>query len=362
MPFLRWGKSRADLGHWIGDLEIDPFDSDRALYVTGMTIWGTSNLTAADRGESTAWTVNAQGVEETVINELVSPAEGAPLLSAMWDIDGFRHEDLDASPASGFFQPHRGRNTGLDGACLRPELAVRVYHRGGAFSADNGRTWMPFATIPDGSEGDGRIALSANGGALVWTPEKTGTWFSLDRGRTWKRSAGLPDGLQPVADRVQEGRFYAFDPRGGRVYVSSNDGADFRAAARLETRGGTLRTVPGRSGHIWIASNQGLFRSENAGNTFERVSAKASGVQLGFGRAADAEAYPTLFLAGRVAGEKGLFRSTDTGRTWTRINPEGLGFHSISALIGDPRVFGRVYVGTRGRGIFYGEPGPAAAP
>jgi photosystem II stability/assembly factor-like uncharacterized protein len=52
-----------------------------------------------------------------------------------------------------------------------------------------------------------------------------------------------------------------------------------------------------------------------------------------------------------------IFRSTDMGKTWKRINDDdhqyGWRFRCIA---GDPRVFGRVYIGTDGRGIVYGEP------
>ncbi len=38
------------LGWMVGDIEIDPFNSDRMMYGTGATIYGTDNLTAWDSG------------------------------------------------------------------------------------------------------------------------------------------------------------------------------------------------------------------------------------------------------------------------------------------------------------------------
>jgi len=65
-----------------------------------------------------------------------------------------------------------------------------------------------------------------------------------------------------------------------------------------------------------------------------------------------------VYLVGTVAGLYGIFRSDDGGITWTRINDGNHQFGLLSAIAGDARVYGRVYVGTAGRGILYGDVGP----
>ena len=52
----------------------------------------------------------------------------------------------------------------------------------------------------------------------------------------------------------------------------------------------------------------------------------------------------------------GLFRSIDDGAHWRRINDDAHQYGEIGQVTGDPRVFGRVYFATGGRGIFYGDP------
>ena len=94
------------LGWMVGDLEIDPFDSDRLLYGTGATIYGSDNLTAWDTGGQIGISVRAQGLEETAVLDLISPPAGAPLLSGLGDIGGFRHDSLSAVPAAHVRQPH----------------------------------------------------------------------------------------------------------------------------------------------------------------------------------------------------------------------------------------------------------------
>ena len=47
---------------------------------------------------------------------------------------------------------------------------------------------------------------------------------------------------------------------------------------------------------------------------------------------------------------------TTPGATWVLINDDQHRYGWISMIIGDPRTYGRVYLGTGGRGIIYGDP------
>ena len=63
-----------------------------------------------------------------------------------------------------------------------------------------------------------------------------------------------------------------------------------------------------------------------------------------------------LYTSARVHGVGGIDRSVDGGDSWTRINDNAHQYGSTNAAItGDPRVFGRVYFSTNGRGIIYGD-------
>lgn len=369
--WVRFGGEAPSATGWMGDVEIDPYEPNRVLYITGQGIWWSENVGAADVAQPTNWSFHDEGLEETVVLGLVSPpdAAGAQLLSAVGDIAGFRHDDLALSPPGGMYEnPRFGNTTSIDFAQDLPARVVRTgtgNARRGAISNDGGSTWAPFPNEPPGGTGEGPIAISADGAHIVWDPRGAGPHYSTDQGQTWSPSSGVmpPDGNSGalVADRVNPLVFYARS--GGSVFVSQDGGASFSQAGSYAAQAGggggggaRLRSVFGNAGHLWVSSNAGLWRSTDAAATFQRLDAVGSAPALGFGQAAPGASYPALYLSGTVSGQPGLFRSIDAGATWVAIHDDDNRFGSINHITGDPRQFGRVYLGTGGRGILVGDP------
>ncbi|HLP01541.1 MAG TPA: Ig-like domain-containing protein, partial [Opitutaceae bacterium] len=345
--------------HWMADVDIDPFDANRVLFVTGSGIWGTDNAF----GGAPVWTFRNNGLEETVPLDLASPPSGTLLLSALGDIGGFRHDSLDASqPEANFFNPVNSTNTGLDFAQSAPANVVRTNYgiTRGCYSVDGGRTWRNFATCPAtataANGGPGKIAINTDGSRIVWNPDNSASYYSTNFGNTWTVCAGVPSGsFTPVADRVNANKFYVYDSNAGRLYVSTNGGQSFTAAASVPAYGNALRAVFGLEGNLWLpAWSRGLYRSTNSGTTFTAVSSVQEAYRVGFGKAAAGQTHPAIFLWGKVGGVVGLHRSDDTGATWTRINDDAHQYGWINAITGDPHLHGRIYVATGGRGIVYG--------
>ena len=76
----------------------------------------------------------------------------------------------------------------------------------GATSADGGKTWTPFKSMPKG-KGAGSIAVAADGSALVWAPLEGPVVFSHDGGATWARAEGsLKPRRRPTGRRCRSGR------------------------------------------------------------------------------------------------------------------------------------------------------------
>ena len=113
--------------HWLFDIEIDPFDSDHALFTTGYGGYETFDLGDVDAGRPTKWSVMSSGIEETVALDLLSPPRGAHLLTAVGDYGGSVHRDLDRpAPEGSYDHPHFGNTTGLACAENAPDVLVRV--------------------------------------------------------------------------------------------------------------------------------------------------------------------------------------------------------------------------------------------
>jgi hypothetical protein len=368
------GMTQAPFGNW-GEVAIDPFDSAHAMYGFGGGIWSTSDLTAADAGKPTHWSVGASGIEETAVLALISPTAGAPLISGLGDVCGFVHVNLDAAPSTQVTNPVCGNGTGLDFAKSAPSMIVRVGTGGnnvfGSVSSDGGNSWAPFANQANSSQGGGTVAISSDGGSIVWAPSDVAPVASTDRGSSWHTLAypsssgmtSLPVGVQALSDGANGNLFYAWSPASGTFFSSSDKGVSWYASTTSglpvvpSWQTSQAVTVTGVQGDIWLATQSGLYRSQSSGWSWSRVDASTvtAAASIGFGKAAVGKYYPTIYLAGTVNDITGLFRSIDIGATWVQINDAQHQWGGVSRVIGDPRTFGTVYLGTNsGRGVIYG--------
>jgi hypothetical protein len=360
-----WAVARTP--HWCENVQIDPFNSDRAWYVTGYGVFSCANLTASDSGGTVNWNFTSDGLEETVPLGLASPPTGPYLLSQVGDQGGFRHFNVDVTPPlADYFSTHRGTSSGINFADNNPNIIVRLFSdvNWGSCSLDGGTTWQDFVTntLP-ALNGSGNVAISADGTRLVWIPSTVTSssriaYYSTDHGATWMASTGGPTGNRvPVADRVNASKFYIYSST--RMYISTNGGATFSASGTLASGGGVPCAVFGHEGDLWVPlSGSGLAHSTDSGATF----AVNSGVQATFisvGRAAPGQSYPAIFVSATIGGVFGLYRSDNGGASWTRINDNqhqfGIGNGWLHCLCADRRIYGRVYFGTEGRGAIYGD-------
>jgi hypothetical protein len=393
-PWLSWngqdqGPAYAVKHGWmIEAFAIDPHNSDRLMWGTGATIWGTEELTQWDSqgeliGENEAGErvalpiekftvgVRVEGVEECATLDLA--ALGGTLLSAVGDIAGFVHTDLER--AETMINLGYSTGTGVDFAQANPDLLVATGNVHGnekghvGVSTDRGKTWANTTRV-EGVPGDGHggtVAITADGSAILWSPNGTEVTpvYSNDLGATWNPVEGLPAGAKIRSDRVKASVLYSFS--GGVFYRSTDGGKTFADTGATGLPPGAVedfRAVPGHKNHVWLAGRGdekegiggGMWRSKDGGTTWKQIKAFETADSVGFGKAAKRSGYPAIYTSALKDGKAAIYRSTDGGTRWYRINDdEHQWAYSGSAITGDPQIYGRVYLTTNGRGIIYGD-------
>ncbi|KAL4890031.1 putative oligoxyloglucan-reducing end-specific xyloglucanase [Aspergillus ambiguus] len=387
-------KGLTKFGWWMTAVLIDPSDADHVMYATGATIWSTDAISNADNDAAPRWYIQAQGIEETVALAMISPRDGpAHFFSGVGDINGFRHNDLE-TPQSMLGLPVFSNLNTLDWAGRKPEVIVRggtcghEYEDGcgnAAYSTNAGSDWVKFANCIPGintsSTNPGVIAVDASGKHVVWTSamfvlsptlqaitppaNDSGPYTSSDWGKTWASPKGLTVQTSYLsADRIQPKTFYAFND--GVWYVSSDGGLSYKGSnaedVGLPSGKGAVPVVSfERAGEIWLAlGSQGVYHTTDFGHQWRRITGKgAVAERITVGAKAPKQKRPALFIRGRPGDSSktphGIYRSDDNGASWERVDDNSHQYGGFNIIQGDPRVYGRVYLGTGGRGILYAD-------
>ncbi len=409
-PWHSFGTSATTTINWINHPAIDPFNPAHIMFAEGYGIWQTTDGTGLDKGTPgsattgvglggpTNWTFSSQGVEETVILALASPPSGpAHLFSGMYDLGGFTHQSLTQSQVQQE-NPQFTDGTSVDFAWQSPLNVARVGYNASynstplfqmeAFSSDGGVTWTPntqagLPTLPGGAaitQGQGTIAVAADGSNLVWMPVDAGVMaaYSTDHGQTWHASTGGPvqqsgvslnvaSGVIVLADRVNPKKFYLFNTSTATVYLSTNGGMTFAQQSQMSSvSANRLFASPAAEGDLWMTTYNGLYHSINSGSSFNTVlGGSDQSFWLGFGAPAAGQAYPALYMTGYVSGgncaapntvsftqpTECIYRSINGGNTFILVNDYAHQYSNPNIIVRDPQVFGRYYLGTPGRGI-----------
>ncbi|QRV77897.1 glycoside hydrolase family 74 protein [Ceratobasidium sp. AG-Ba] len=348
------------IGWMMESLSIDPFDSDHWLYGTGLTVYGGHDLTKWDTVHNITLKSLADGIEEEAVLGLISPPTGPNLLSATGDIGGFAHTNLDTAPKTAFVNPHYSTNTDIDFAGNKAshiDIAIWLNnnHSQIALSTDSGATWNQDYGAIDGDYG-GKIALSADGDTVLWSNANATRVSRFTNAFTTVTGIGANSII--ASDKKNNTIFYAAS--GSKFYISTNGGTSFVATAgSLGSSNAPFKIVVnlGTSGDVWVSTDKGLFHSTNFGASFTADSSVTAAWAFGLGAPKTTGGYPAIFAAATIGGTTGYFRTDDQGANWVQINDATHGFGNAAAnvLTADPRIYGRVYIGTNGRGIFYGD-------
>jgi photosystem II stability/assembly factor-like uncharacterized protein len=165
----------------------------------------------------------------------------------------------------------------------------------------------------------------------------------------------------PVGPDGGDGRSFAADPNNDKhlylgttnswIYQSQDGGASWQRLAKLaKTDDLLLDNIVVDSSDpntllvgAWVVDHPdgGLFISHDAGKTWTTVAAmKGQSIRA----LTQAPSDPKTVIAGTL---KGVFRSEDGGQTWNRITPEGsMDLHEVESIAIDPKDPHTIYAGT----------------
>lgn len=344
----------------IESLEIDPHDSDRWFYGTGLTIYGGHDLTNWDNNKTVTIESLASGIEEMAISSLASAPGGSELLMATLDNNGFTYAsaaDLGTAPQTTWTDPWWASSVSVDFAGNDVAKVARVGKVTGspqlALSSDGGATWA-VVNASGTTAADGTVAYSADGDVILWSTLNEGVLASRGQGKL--ENVTLPAGSVIASDKQNNTVFYAGS--GATLYVSTDGAATFTEAPAPALANATdirhIAAHPAQAGEIWVSTDAGILHSTDYGRALTPLPSgpsDAHAVSLGKG---DGAAAWNLYAFGSGAAGKKLYASADGGATWADIQGSySFGAVDGAALVGSANEADVVYVGTNGRGVMY---------
>ena len=265
-------------------------------------------------------------------------------------------------------------------------------------STDGGKTWdrSEAVGLPEESE----LKLNAlwhirpgheSQPGVLWLGGDPGVLFrSEDSGATWEVNRGLLE--HPTRERWQPGaggmcchsiQLDPSDPQrmfiaisaagafrtddGGETWtpINKNVAADFMPDDPYPEVGQCVHKLlvhPGRPERVWQQNHCGVYRSDDRGETWERLDRNGLPSDFGFPIALDARdpdvAYviPEEGADNRVTcdGRLGVYRTSDAGVTW-ELAADGLPKPAWEAILREASTFddaGAIYFGTQSGSIF----------
>lgn len=390
----------------------DPFNA--------ATVWGDRWRTQSVNSGTVPWMQQEAGHEEDVCAAAIAPPSGTELLVGVYDDDGFAmNNGLDNYPTKKLdtTSGYNGHTWSMAYAESSPTTMIRLGYQafyGGTISpfmksTDGGTTWSRVTTFPANlfplecavsATNPSRFVVICNANyssdttGANWNPvTATSPWrYTFDGGATWNVVSGLPtppsfygpwgNNQFLASDHVNGSKFYYLDVDSatnlttGKIYRSVSSGSTFAhsnpsSLLPVGKRWFILKTRPGTEGDVWACvdnypssgrtADEGLYRSTDSGVTWAKVSTVNRAFSFGFGKSSTST--PSLYVYGRVNSgtTDALFKSDDLGATWTNITSSSNNLSNFPSIIeGSRQTAGRVFVGTGGRGFFYGQPGTSS--
>ena len=227
------------------------------------------------------------------------------------------------------------------------------------YSKDGGATWQQTASFP----------LTSDGHTLDNSKGFQGYWNLSLKQRMLYADPFVPDKFYLKFNSAPSGLYVSTDG-GVNWSVYSQNGVPVSGLPNYVYHG-QLAVNYNLQDDLWFAygwegnAGPGLYHHAPGSATFARFSAIkfAITLALGAGRGLPGDASYTAYFYGKLTTDPawGIFRSTDAGATWQRIAyyPTGI-YDQPTCMAASWDTFGLVYVGFGGNSFVYGVPVPTA--
>ena len=299
-----------------------------------------------DAGEIWVLKKNASGTIENPLSDTIYTVEIDPF-NSMCIMAGSRHGNLFRSEDAGETWETIHKEKGLNVTGVISDI-----------------TYDP--------ENQGTVYLTS-GFFDVWDFIGNGIYKSIDGGETWKRLENGLEGKTQFGDLV-------IDPSNSSVIYAANGmednpsmgviGEDLAYLYRSENAGETWERIdignkvgeeftlnavaihPEDSNRIYVlGQDQRVVISEDRGETWQLL--KHTGI-IGIGTFVeyDPNNYTVMYATTYAAG---IFKSTDAGITWHNINGKEISFAYVEGLLADPVKEGTIYSQSFENGFHYSE-------
>ena len=275
---------------------------------------------------------------------------------------------------------------------MDPNVVIRIAggepfdeNRSGALSLDNGVTWtMLESSPPAASNGliSGSIAISpTNCQHFVWCPLSNVPYVSKDSGKSWVKSNGAVSGICGDANKWEGGiytrfgrdgingkYYYMVDTTGGynHFYVSDDGGYNWNVTKNdlpVSDYGYNtyLSSDWANSGNVCICTGwNGLLCTTDYGVTWNRNDEIALCRLVTFGRGQNLMNESVIYVFGISENDhnnnvtnEGMYYGGD-GTDFVKMNNDSFALgNGPRLMVGDRQTFGRVYIGSSGRGVYY---------
>jgi hypothetical protein len=216
-----------------------------------------------------------------------------------------------------------------------------------SYTTDNGATWtatnLPALSVIGGFPRSYRLAADRK------NPNKV---YAYDSGGAWWGTAG---------------KVYV-STDGGHTFTLSQGSVSVNLRANpFGTT--SLAVNPNVEGDLWLADGNAVYHSVDSGASWTKLNNFASiwgsrqtwqwpdaqgASVVALGKAKAGAAYSAaVYVVGVINNVWGVYRSDDAGATWQRFNDDAHQFGGFSLMAADQNVYGRVYAAGGCRGMYY---------